>query len=46
MLCVAWYSEPDLRRISLANEWLSIEKASAVSIAIGMAIEWLAEQGN
>lgn len=44
MLCVALYAFPNFRTISIANGWLGVEKASAVSIAIGMAIEWLSEQ--
>jgi hypothetical protein len=46
MLCTAWFAKPNVRRISVANEWMNVEKASAASISIGMAIEWLTEQGG
>lgn len=44
-LCEAWYAAPDVRKIMIEQTWIGIERANAVSIAIGMAIEWLSEQG-
>ena len=45
MLCSAWWDAPDLRKVLIhQSEWMSPEIASALSIAIGMANEWLTEQ--
>jgi hypothetical protein len=44
LLCTAWYGYPNVRRIESASGWMGVETASAQSIAIQMAIEWLAEQ--
>jgi hypothetical protein len=46
LLCEAWFAEPDMKKASFTHVWISIEEASAVSIAITMAIEWLSEQGE
>ena len=44
LLCEAWFAEPNVRKLSIEQVWISMEMASATSIAIGMAIEWLASQ--
>lgn len=44
LLCEAWFARPDYKGISITGPWMSVEIAHAVSIAINMAIDWLAEQ--
>lgn len=44
LICSAWFQSPDIRKVQGYGYYMSVEKASAVSIAIQMAIEWLTEQ--
>jgi len=44
VLCAAWFERPDFRKIRISPDWTSVERASAVSIAIQMALEWLTAQ--
>ncbi len=44
VLCAAWFVRPDFRKIRVSPDWTSPERASAVSIAIQMALEWISEQ--
>lgn len=44
LLCEAWFAEPNVRKLNIEQVWVSVEMASATSIAIGMAIEWLTVQ--
>jgi hypothetical protein len=43
-LCQAWFSTTGLKRVSVANGMMTVEDTSALSVALQMAIEWLAEQ--
>lgn len=44
LLCEAWWAVPDVRKLNIEQTWISVENASAVSIAIKMAIDWLTAQ--